>query len=262
MHTPLVISLVIFISILVISCGLVKLFSNKIVQVTAVFTILGTLYAFANEVVKVTETKIKYIDTLMNNPNYSFDKIEIKGNDLYIDYIYQDSLDICDYPAGKYSFKDYPVAKSTAGKALIDVSKFCNKSNIPTNAVMINIVGTADGIPTKVSYYKGDLGDDVIIHYLSEDGSYQYIHLQKGITLMTNKVYAACRAYCIQQLCEGYFGHNNPNINTVLHCFKDIGPEYRKVTVSIKIKKFSNPVTKEIDKYFLNRSLRNAKQRI
>ena len=255
-------TLVIYFSILVISCVVVKLFSNKIVQVTAVFTIISTLYTFANDVVKSSEFKINPIVELIDDPNYSFNKIEIKGNDLYIDYIYQDSLDIRDYPAGKYSFKDYPIAKSIAGKALTNVSKFCNESQISTDAVMINIVGTADGIPTKVSYYKGDLGDDVIIHYLDEEGIYQYIHLQKGITLMTNKVYAACRAYCIQQLCEGYFGHNNPNINTILHCFKNVGPEYRKVTVSIKIKNFSNPMTKEIDKYFLKRSLRNAKQRI
>lgn len=247
--------------ILVISCGVVKLFSNKIVQVTAVFTIISTLYSFANDVVKSSE-KVAPIRELIDDPNYSFDNIEIRGNDLYIDYIYQDSLDICDYPAGKYTFKDYPIAKATVGKALSNVGKFCDESQISTNAIMINIVGTADGIPTKVTYYKGDLGDDVIIHYLDENGTYQYIHLQKGITLMTNKIYAACRAYCVQQLCEGYFGHNNPNINTILHCFKDIGPKYRKVTVSIKIKDFSSPMTKEIDKYFLKRSLRYAKWRI
>lgn len=250
--------------ILVLSGLITRVSSNKVAKITLFFTIAGTLCALANGVVEKIDP-FKHLGPQTGEPigpSCTLDNIEIKGNDLYIDYIYQDSLDICDYPAGKYTFKDYPVAKSTVKEALSNVSKFCNESQIPTSAIMINILGTADGIPTKTSYYKGDLGDDVIIHYLDENGNYQYIHLQKGVTLMTNKVYAACRAYCVQQLCEGYFGHNNPNINTVLHCFTDIGPKYRKVAISIKIKDFSNPITKEIDKYFLKRALRHAKRRI
>ena len=252
---------VVYIVILIVSCALVKIFSNKIVQVTALFTILGTLYTFASGVMGESEKKIEQLKPLVENVKY-FPNIEIKGCDLYLDYVYTDSLDISGYPAGKYSFKDYPIAKSIAREALIKVKEFCNESHIPTDAIMINIAGTADGIPAKESYYRGDLGDDVFIHYLDERGAYQYVHLQKGITHMTNKVYAACRAYCIQQLCEGYFGHNNPNINTILHCFNDIGPEYRKVTVSIKIKNFSNSATKEVDKYFLKHTLDNAKIKI
>lgn len=245
---------------ILIFSGLITIVSsNKIAKITLFFTIAGTLCALANGVIDRAKEKNGALHILTDDKKSLPDQLEIKGNDLYIDYIYEDTLDICDYPVGKYSFEDHPIAKLITEQALIKVKEFCDSCHIPANAVKINIVGTADGIATKGSTYLGDIGDDIMVHYLDNKASYQYIHLQKGVTVMTNMEYAACRAYPVKELCEKYFGDHNININTVLHCFKDVGPKYRKVAVSIKIKDFSNLLTREIDKYHLKHTLKHAK---
>lgn len=228
---------IIYIIIAILILAVNKIWHKKIAHIIALGSFIIGTCTFARAMIKdypPIQTFINILIELITDKQNPPDKVTPTTEGIRIDYSY-DFVNIDGYPIGKYSFEDHPIAKSLMSETLTKIKKACDTSGISYNAVKIEIVGTADGIPARRSYYLGDIGDDIGMQYIDDNGILQYIQFEKGKTLMNNLEYAAIRAYLIEKLCKDHFGKNNPNINTRLHCFKEKGPEYRKVTVSFTI---------------------------
>jgi len=194
----------------------------------------------------INNRTIGYISNIVNNDTAIKSAINVisnNGKDVTLDFYNDINFKHPYFALGlnKYSVGQYTISNSESQKAIIELfqsfyMEFQKKFSSANSQIAIEVDGSADGIPVfKGSRYEGDLGDLDVSYFSIDEGISKSVHLQKGITPLSNEIYALLRAYVIKSALEQTFPGLKDKIILKTKTYHEIGPQFRSVDIRLSL---------------------------
>lgn len=224
--------------------------SSFIVFVGILVAVLAFAYNIIENIKQPISTTGELFSEIIASDNTVQTKINPVGNDIVIEQLFESKTEITGYPIGVYSFTDFPIVIDPLNKTCKKVRDFIEENNLTQITVEIKIAGSADGVRSNNSLYKGDLGTVHNLQYTSiNNNEKKSISLIPNKTIMSNEMYALARAYQVEMYCKQYFINYPIKTNLATYFYKEKGLDYRKIGIKIIIKNAYNKYTKNMNEF-------------